>query len=92
MRLDRRPLDVNFNGRTIVSGIRPIDPQRIELLDDAMVEVLRRKSPMERLQMVFAAERTMRLMLTAHLQSEHPEWTPEQISKEVARRRLIGTS
>jgi hypothetical protein len=75
-----------------MSILRPIDPRRIELLDDAMVEVLRKKSPVERLEMVFAAERTMRLMVTAHLQSEHPEWTPEQISKEIARRRLLGTS
>jgi hypothetical protein len=73
-----------------MSILRPIDPRRIELLDDAMVEVLRKKSPVERLEMVFAAERTMRLMVTAHLQSEHPEWTPEQISKEIARRRLCS--
>jgi len=73
-----------------MSALSQIDPRRIELLDDAMVEVLRQKSPVKRLAMVFAAERTMRAMLTAHLQSEHPEWTPEQISKEIARRRLCS--
>ena len=46
----------------------------IELLDEAMVEVLRRKTPAERVAMVFDAERTMRLMLEAHLRSAAPDW------------------
>ena len=45
---------------------------------------------MGRLQMVFAAERTMRLMLTARVESEHPEWTPEQITRGIAQRRLAA--
>jgi hypothetical protein len=46
----------------------------IELLDEAVVEVLRRKTPAERLAMVFAADRTMRLRLEGHLRSCHPDW------------------
>lgn len=64
----------------------------IELLDEAMVEVLRRKTPVERVAMVFDAEQTMRLMLEAHLHSRHPNWDAEQISREIARRRNLESS
>jgi hypothetical protein len=39
----------------------------VELLDDRMVAVLRSKSAAERMAIVFDAERTMRLLLEAHL-------------------------
>jgi len=59
----------------------------IELLDDAMVEVLRRKTPTERVAMVFDAERTMRLMLEAYLHWRHPDWDAHQVAQEIGRRR-----
>jgi hypothetical protein len=64
----------------------------IEVLDDAMVEVLRAKTPAERVAMAFDAERTMRLMLEANLHWRHPEWNAEQITQEIARRRHVGSS
>jgi hypothetical protein len=67
----------------------PSAPKRrpcIELLDDAMVEVLRRKTPAERVAMVFDAERTMRLMLEANLRWRHPDWDGERVGREIARR------
>ena len=67
-------------------------PPCIELLDDAMVEVLRRKTPAERVAMVFDAQRTLSLMLQTKLRAEHPEWTAEQINQEIARRRLSASS
>lgn len=60
---------------------------RIELLDEAMVDVLRRKTPAERVAMVFDAEHTLRLLLEAQLGRRHPDWNAEQIGKEIARRR-----
>ncbi len=62
----------------------------IELLDEAMVEVLRKKTPAERVAMVFDAERTMRLMLEAHLRWRHPDWDAGQVAREIARRRNLG--
>jgi hypothetical protein len=59
----------------------------VELLDDAMVEVLRRKTPAERVAMVFDAEQTMRLMLEANLHWRHPDWDAEHVAREIARRR-----
>ena len=63
----------------------------IEILDDAMVEVLRRKTPAERLAMVFAANRTMRLRLEGHLRSVHPDWDAPAVMREIARRMSGGT-
>jgi hypothetical protein len=63
----------------------------IELLDEAMVEVLRRKTPTERVAMVFDAERTMLLMLEAHLRWRHPDWNAEQVASEIARRRHLAS-
>jgi hypothetical protein len=64
----------------------------VELLDDRMVAVLRGKTVAERVAMVFDAERTMRLLLEAHLHWRHPEWNPAQIAAEIARRRRLGSS
>ena len=69
-----------------------IDPRRIEILDAAVVEVLRRKTPAQRVAMAFDAERTMRRLLEAHLRWRYPDWDENQIAKEIARRRSLGTS
>ena len=72
-----------------MSETKPVPSVRrpcIEVLDDAMVAVLRAKTPAERVAMVFDAELTMRLMLQSHLHWQHPRWNPEQIATEIARR------
>jgi hypothetical protein len=66
-----------------------LDPNRIEVLDDDMVEVLRKKSPSERVEMVFDANRTMRLILEGHFRDRHPDWDDNRIRAAVARR-LLG--
>lgn len=62
------------------------DPKRIEVVDEAMAAVLRNKTITERVEMIFAANRTMRMMIAAHLRADHPEWSDEQIQAEVAGR------
>jgi hypothetical protein len=59
---------------------------RIEILDEAIVEVLRRKSPAERLEMAMAANRLVRMRLEGHLYTLHPDWNAKQIQEEIARR------
>ncbi|HEX7376518.1 MAG TPA: hypothetical protein VF278_05365 [Pirellulales bacterium] len=71
---------------------RPIEPARIELLDPAIVQVLKSKTPTERLAMVFASNRTMRLRLEGHLRTRHPDWTDSQIQREIAMRMSGGTA
>ena len=56
---------------------------------DDMVEVLRKKTSVERVAMVLDANRTMRLMLQAHFRERHPDWDDDQIAAAVARR-LLG--
>lgn len=68
------------------------DPYRIEILDGAMVDVLRRKTAMERVAMVFDAEQTLLAMLGSHLQQSHPDWSQAQIGEEIARRRRLASS
>ena len=63
----------------------------IELLDEAVVDVLRRKTPTERVSMIFAANRTMRLRLEGHLRTRHPDWGSQTVMQEVARRMSRGT-
>jgi hypothetical protein len=63
-----------------------IDVRRIEVLDEAIVELLRAKTPAQRVAMVFDAERTMRLMLEAQIRSRHPDWDDDRVLREIARR------
>jgi len=72
--------------------MKPIKPQSIELLDDVMVDVLRTKTPTERLAVAFDCNRFVRLRLKGHFATRHPHWTPEQIAAAVAERLLHGTS
>ena len=66
------------------------DPQRIELPDKAMSDLLRTKTPAQRVAMILDANRTMRLLIEGPLRERHPEWTDEQVRREVARRMLDG--
>ena len=68
-----------------------LDAGQIEVIDDAVADVLRRKMPAEKLAMVFAANRTMRLRIEGALRTWHPQWSDEQIRREVVRRMTRGT-
>ena len=69
-----------------------LDDGQIEVLDDEVAEVLRRKTPAERVAMVFDCNRTMRLLIEGHLRTLHSDWNRERISAEVTRRMLRGSS
>lgn len=66
--------------------------RRIEVVDDAMAEIYRSRTPAERLAMIFAGNRTMRLRLEGHLRTYHSDWTDAEINREIARRMLGGTT
>jgi hypothetical protein len=63
-----------------------LDPGQIEVVDEAIAEILRQKTPAERIAIACEMHRTARLLITARLQQQHPEWTEEAIAREVARR------
>lgn len=75
-----------------IDATRQLDPSRIELLDTQVVEMLRSKTPAERLEMAFACNRTMRQLLEGHLRTRHPDWDRQSIDAEIARRMLGGSS
>jgi len=68
-----------------------LDDGQIEVVDDAMAEVLRRKTPAERVAMVSALNEFLRTMLESVLRGEHPDWEDGRITNEVARRMSHGT-
>jgi hypothetical protein len=69
-----------------------IDPlDQIEAVDDRIAEILRKKTPEERLRIGFEIWISARRMLFNHIRHIHPEWASLEIDKEVARRFLHGT-
>lgn len=66
------------------------DWRRIEVMDEAMAEVLRRKTPAERIAIGFGLWRSAQKMLGAQLASSHPEWDARELEREVARRLSHG--
>jgi Rv0078B-related antitoxin len=67
-----------------------LDRGQIEAVDDVMAEVLRHKTPAERIQIGFNIWLSAQKMLMAHLKSIHPDWDTNQIQTEVARRLSHG--
>lgn len=67
-----------------------LDAGQIEVVDDIMAEVLRLKTPAERLCIGFNLWESAFRMLKAHLGKTHPEWNTGQIEKEVAKRLSHG--
>lgn len=72
--------------------MRQLDYRRIEVVDKKVAEILRRKTPAERLAMCFDANRTMRLRLEGHFRTFHPDWDDKQILRAVAERMSRATS
>jgi hypothetical protein len=64
--------------------------RRIEVIDEAMADVFRRKTPAERLAIAFGLWRSARKLLRGQLASLHPEWDVERLDREVARRLSHG--
>jgi len=69
-----------------------LDRGQIEVIDDRMAEVLRRKSPEERLQIAFGMWESAHEMIRSFLTSEHPDWSDKELDREVARRLLRGAA
>jgi uncharacterized membrane protein YagU involved in acid resistance len=60
------------------------------VVDDAMAEVLRRKTPAERIRIGFSIWISAHNMLMVHMKKTHPEWNIERLNKEVAGRLAHG--
>jgi hypothetical protein len=64
----------------------PLTENQIEAVDDDVAEILRRKTPAERVAMVNELWRSARQKIDATVRGEHPDWHDTQVAAEVARR------
>ena len=64
---------------------------RLEAPDREVIEVLRTKTPQERLSIGFGMWSAARKMLVNLLANDHPEWDQDRLQKEVARRLSSGS-
>lgn len=65
---------------------------RIEVVDEALAAILRRKTPAEKIAMVQAANWTARALLAGQIRRHHPDWDEAEVRREVARRMAGGTT
>jgi hypothetical protein len=62
----------------------------IEVIDTQVAEILRKKTPAERLAMADEIWRFARQMIHAIIAQEHPDWSEAEIQRHVARRMSHG--
>ena len=64
----------------------------VELLDPVVVEILRQKTPAERLAQAFRIWETARLVTRSSIRQQHPEWNDDQVLRETANRLSHGAT
>ncbi len=67
-----------------------LDAGQIEAVDDRMAEILKRKSPAERLKIAFGMWRSAKILLLYNIKSLHPEWDEKRLQEEVVKRLSHG--
>jgi tRNA U54 and U55 pseudouridine synthase Pus10 len=65
---------------------------KFDVIDDQMAAVLREKTELERLQIGFEMWHSAQKMIRAIVAAEHPEWSSEEVHREVAKRMSHGDS
>jgi hypothetical protein len=58
----------------------------VEMMDEATAEIMRQKTPAERLKIAFDMWDFAFDMIHANLRREHPDWSAEEVQRETARR------
>ncbi len=61
-------------------------PEDIEMMDDATAAMFRAASPAQRVLVASNAHFSARAMLRSRVEQLHPDWSTEEIHREVARR------
>jgi len=62
--------------------------RRTRVIDDETAEMLRKKTPAEKIAMCFELTRLFRLRLHKHYQRLHPDWDEKQVLRAVAQKWL----
>ena len=68
-----------------------IDIRNIEVLDDRMIEVLKTKTPQQRLAIAFGMWSSAKKQLTSYLRGRYLDWDEKKIHQEVVKRLSHGT-
>lgn len=69
-----------------------INERNIEVLDDLMVQVLKEKTPQQRLIIAFNMWSSAKNQLTHYLRSSHSDWDEKKIQQEVVKRLSHGVT
>ena len=64
---------------------------RVELLSENMIKVIKSKTPAERLQNAFRLSNLARARLEAYLRHRHPHWNDTQVKQEIAKKIANGS-
>ncbi len=67
-------------------------PDQIEVVDDAIAEILRHNGGAKSVEMIASAWRFMRDVLDRQVRTKHPSWPDDQVAAEVRRRLLNGST
>jgi hypothetical protein len=70
---------------------RPM-PTRIEVVDDAIAAILRRKSGIEKIRMVAGGWPLLRAMHACQVRRAHPDWDETLVQAETSRRMAHGST
>ncbi|MBM4074929.1 MAG: hypothetical protein FJ267_04720 [Planctomycetes bacterium] len=68
----------------------PIDPRRIELIDPIVAQILRTKTPAEKLAIVFDAHQMAFDIKVAQIRQRNPDWSESRVRSTVVRRLSSG--
>jgi hypothetical protein len=66
------------------------DLPRFDIIDRKSAEFMRRLSGVERIRLACALGDGLRRMVRHHLETQHPDWSDEQIRQEMMRRAGYG--
>jgi hypothetical protein len=73
-------------------SIRYRIPERVEMVDDAIADILRRKSIAEKLRMVAGGWTLLRAMHASQVRRAHPDWDERRVRTETSHRMSNGST
>ena len=73
-------------------GERRPFPTKVEVVDDAIADILRRKTPLEKLQMIAGGWELLRAMHASQVRRAHPDWDEARVQAETSARMANGST
>lgn len=64
--------------------------RRFEIIDEQMVEILRQKTEVERLEIAARLWQSAREIMQGAILTDHPDWDAERVDRELAHRMSHG--